>query len=270
MFPNVINTKLKKLKIPCGYIVRENLDFVQNSDYTVSYNSVGEYSLVFCTKYKRKKVCYLINYNLKPYTYSIIDDFVICCDEFHTDTLLIGKYINDLKLFIVDDIITHKSLPLTNTNLNDRLLLINDFIHNVVDNNNFNFITKKYYSFEYISDLYKRVIPSLNFKCDGLLFKHNHSIFDNNIITVIDDSTNENKEMNYDDRDFILKKTDLPDIFNIYDGNKMISNNIALILTYNKSKYMKDVFKRHKDNNGIRFRCEYNTKFKKWVPSKKL
>jgi hypothetical protein len=195
MFPT-INNKIKKLNLPVTYHNVTDLTTLKNNNFVVSYNSVGSIHLLFFTKYKRKNACFLIDCSKLPFSYSLIDNNILSNTEYYNNTLFIGKYITHKNIFIIDDIYLHQSSNTTNINFNDRQQLILTFCNSNTNNthNIINIINKQYFEFKFINDLYTRLIPSLEFECNGLLFKDTTNYANNKVVII--KNTTENIDNN--------------------------------------------------------------------------
>jgi hypothetical protein len=70
------------------------------------------------------------------------------------------------------------------------------------------------------------------------------------------------------EKDFYVMKTNMPDVYILYETNEKDSKEIdnACINTLSTSKYMKEKFKNINILEKIIIRCSYNELFQKWVP----
>ena len=69
--------------------------------------------------------------------------------------------------------------------------------------------------------------------------------------------------------DLWISKTDDPDIYNIYDNHNILTSNklgIAFIASLQESIKMRNVFKEKSTTITLKFKCNYNEKFKKYQP----
>ena len=69
--------------------------------------------------------------------------------------------------------------------------------------------------------------------------------------------------------DLWISKTDDPDIYNIYDNHNILTSNklgIAFIASLQDSIKMRNVFKEKSTTITLKFKCNYNEKFKKYQP----
>ena len=70
-----------------------------------------------------------------------------------------------------------------------------------------------------------------------------------------------------------MSKTDEPDIYNIYDNHNILSSNklgIAFIASMQDSNKMRNIFKDKSTTLTIKFKCNYNEKFKKYQPIEQI
>jgi hypothetical protein len=70
-----------------------------------------------------------------------------------------------------------------------------------------------------------------------------------------------------------VSKTDEPDIYNIYDNHNIMTSNklgIAFIASMQDSNKMRNIFKDKSTTLTIKFRCNYNEKFKKYQPIQQI
>ena len=75
--------------------------------------------------------------------------------------------------------------------------------------------------------------------------------------------------LNKSSTDLWISKTDDPDIYNIYDNHNILTSNklgIAFIGSLQDSINMRNVFKDKSTTITIKFKCNYNEKFKKYQP----
>ena len=73
--------------------------------------------------------------------------------------------------------------------------------------------------------------------------------------------------------DLWISKTDEPDIYNIYDNHNILTSNklgIAFIASMQDSIKMRNVFKDKSTTITIKFKCNYNEKFKKYQPIEQI
>jgi hypothetical protein len=95
---------------------------------------------------------------------------------------------------------------------------------------------------------------------NSLVFKQSSSNNSSNNSEIDDnDSFDVNKE-------FLVEKTDLPDVYNLYDINTSKKKGIACIPYLSTSKNLLNIFKDINFNNKLKMECKYSPYFKKWIP----
>ena len=70
-----------------------------------------------------------------------------------------------------------------------------------------------------------------------------------------------------------ISKTDEPDIYNIHDNHNILTSNklgIAFIASLQDSMKMRNIFKDKSSTITIKFKCNYNEKFKKYQPIEQI
>jgi hypothetical protein len=75
--------------------------------------------------------------------------------------------------------------------------------------------------------------------------------------------------LNISYRELWISKTDDPDIYNIYDSHNVITSNklgIAFIASLQDSNKMRNIFKDKSTTITLKFKCNFNEKFKKYQP----
>jgi len=73
--------------------------------------------------------------------------------------------------------------------------------------------------------------------------------------------------------DLWVSKTDDPDIYNMYDNHNILTSNklgIAFIASLQDSIKMRNIFKDKSTTITIKFKCNYNEKFKKFQPIEQI
>ena len=213
-------------------------------------------------------------------------------------------------IFIINDIIAYEGNKLDNMILPERLKLIYNILNDKYTQDdicdvctykvkNYYYLSKK--SINELMDLSKK----LNYSSRGLYFssyylKHKPKLFNfnENIIVSVQKKIKDVtvfKELNKSDEisvinpsiisssnitplnisytDLWISKTDEPDIYNIYDNHNILTSNklgIAFIASLQDSIKMRNIFKDTSTTITLKFRCNYNEKFKKYQPIEQL
>lgn len=173
-------------------------------------------------------------------------------------------------------------------------------LNNILDNNlgpncckNFIFKVNKLWEYNKLPELIYKIIPESTLRCQGLMFyPHYSGVFtvyleNKNKKIDITNTNNENVESksldlitNYTEmlksrtysyekegktKKLWLKKTNIPDVFYIYEDLNDKKIGIAHIPNLKISHLCQEIFK---EFNTAQFLCRYNKNFNKWIPVK--
>ena len=280
------------------------------NDFLVTLSTFGKKYVLFLTNYNEKKYCIFINkknesmilsrfrFSPKLFSGTLLDG------EFVKDNN--GKWI-----FFIADIAYYMGENIITKPFNYRKGVIDNFLKNEYkEDTNISVCTikkKEYFKYNYIKDLSTRYLESLDYKCSGLYFKNLHN-FSNNYLYIFPDCrsdkkvdnkklkikkiesdstasesdisvsssesthSNENIDITRKDCRFMIKNTDLPDIYELYCSNgyqDYEKYSYACVPDFDTSKYLRSLFDEDEDDEKIFVECKYNTNFKKWIPLKK-
>jgi hypothetical protein len=155
---------------------------------------------------------------------------------------------------------------------------------------NFIFKLNKLYTYNEIEDLIKNIMPACSIPSQGLVFYPKYSgvsiIHVEKKIDKVGIETNQQpiESKSYDmiynfvdfiktrtysyekgnkTRNFWLRKSDIPDVYNLSDKDDSERIGIAHIPNIRISHLCNEHIK---EDTPIKFNCTYHTKFKKWVP----
>ncbi len=67
-------------------------------------------------------------------------------------------------------------------------------------------------------------------------------------------------------RIYLIEKTELPDVYNLYDIQTIEKKGIACIPYFSTSQLMFEIFKNVNLTNKLKMECEYSSYFDKWIP----
>jgi hypothetical protein len=209
-------------------------------------------------------------------------------------------------IFIINDIIAYEGNKLDNITLPERLKIIYNILNSKYTPDDIcDVCTYKVKNYYYLSKTSMNEVielsKQLNYTSRGIYFssyylKHKPKLLnfnDNMIVSVhkkIKDIT-VFKELNKSDdiavinpsiisssnitplnisyTNLWISKTDEPDIYNIYDNHNILTSNklgIAFIASLQDSIKMRNIFKDKSTTITIKFKCNYNEKFKKYQP----
>lgn len=299
---NYIYSNLKNLNIEINeknykFLDNISINYLKNNEHYVTYTTFGQKYLLYLTKYNNKNTCFFINKksNLVIYCRFRFKDYLFNETIFEGELL---KYKNDSNwLFSITDILLHNNNILNKIKFDEKInLMKNIFENDYIEDLNINICNlylNKYFNYNNIKDLYENYIPHLNFNCSGLLFKskisnekgllyiflenrnkkkiqneniiNNNTIISNNNTIISNNNTNISNNNTNTLRSLLLKKTDLPDVYELYcsKDKELYKIGIASITSLNHSIYIKNLFT---DSIEIYMYCEYVSKFNKWKP----
>ena len=278
---NEINNSLENYGINYSdrnykFLDSASIDYLKINKHLVTLSSFGKKYLLYITKINNKKYCFFIckkTNNIVSVRYRFKEN-IFC------NTLIDGELLKDNEnnwIFSIIDIIVYKGNFLDKHNLNERLEILSNLVNKEYnEDTNFDIAKlkiKKYFEYCYMNDLSTRYVENLNYKCCGFIFKNllineKYLLFifeENRTKKIVDDNKIVNNKNNKTIPSFIIKKTDLPDIYELYcsKDNRLFKYGIASINTISCSKFIKDIIK---DNEDTYVKCSYNKIFNKWVP----
>lgn len=301
-----IMNKLKSYDIDLNYkyaniINKRSIRYLSLQPHLISLKTNGSNYFLFMTKINNLNTCLFIDRKIKQgYSYPrIISIKYSFDDEIFNDTLLDGEIIKDHDnnwMFLIGNIILHKG-NLEKTNIITKFNKLYDILSNNYNANDELDIcplrVKKLFTYEEYSKLITQFIPSLTYKIRGLYFntlntQHcNHLFIYNNENKTIKNTTIKRKKENdgiqrhsdrkYDNLEsdnnlqtFIIRKTEKPDIYELFTLNTNENIGVAYIGKLSISKKIKKYFETNTDNKDIKMSCKYNDNFCKWEPISKI
>jgi len=227
------------------------------------------------------------------------------------DGELIKDTQNNQVYVISDIIMYKNKFILKDKTLKERIKTLNEIYDNdFVKDEMINFCKidiKRYFGLKYMEDVYKRYFNSVPYKCTGIFFQHKTDYkksmmyifpeFRTNEVKIESSASNQsvNKPSNQSSANkssnqsvnkfssnklvidikkpfnFQIKKTDLPDIYQLYyyQNNKMIClDGYAGVPDMSTSKLLREIFDTMGDTDDIKVvvKCEYSDIYNKWVP----
>lgn len=251
-------------------LIRDNndLNYIKNNNYliTPNYNGIN-YLLVFIDikgiKYSvlidKKHIKHNINFN----DINIISIKLRASDELYKGTILDGKLLkqDNMSSFVVlDSYLLQGSNDIMKYTIDDRIKKIDKCINQdiIIDTNLLKMTVKltKFYELSEIENLVNKM-KTTNVSVNGIIFLNkknvNHYLFyekkNNNINAV-----------------FLMKKTDVIDVYDLYiynDKNELVKKGIAGVPSMEISLMCRKLFE---DKDSINMLCGYSDKFDKWIP----
>jgi hypothetical protein len=220
---------------------------------------------------------------IKIYKLKLNDNIVLNNIEIYDNSIIDGKliYKKNERIFLINDILYYKSIRLLSMRLIDKLKSIDSdiFTINYYINNNFNLILIKLYEYSELEDLIYNKIQNSDFKINGLIFlphrtgkyyiyinDNEFDIIKNSPISIKNNITNIKlpNNINIDESELLLEKTNIIDVYEVYNIEKTHRFGIAAVPDMILSHKLRLYFE---SNNQLITKCIYNKKFLKWQPS---
>ena len=282
-----------------NFLNKRNINSLKNNKFLVTPSTFGKKFVLFLSIYKNKNYCIFIN---KKNEIMVISRFRFNIDLF-SGTLFDGEFIKEMNgnwVYIINDIAYYKGKNIITLNFTERYEIINDILKYEYESDSnlsvCSIILKEYFELKYIKDLCKNYLNNLDYKTSGLYFKNVNNFSENYLyifpecrsdlkenFNISEKEQNKINKINKINKDiekldeynkktciFTIKRTNLPDIYDLFTNNSynILENySIVGVPSIETSVYLKKVFK-ESENNNINFECEYNKKFKKWIPLK--
>lgn len=262
------NIYLKKKKV----ILEDDIKILKEKNHPVmiEYNSYR--ILILLTIYNNRKYCILIDQNI-PNKIKMILIKQRFSDNLYNNTLLDCELLLDKRNnwnILIFDIIMLENKIVTES-FDKKYEIINNIIENNYVNDKFiqlcNIKKKKVYMFNDLVNLINNNLYNSDYLVSGIIFVTDENYLLLNFNNKVYQNNNQKVETNINkaNRNFEMRITNLPDIFELYDENNKIG--IASISTLELSELCNSVFKKT-NNNKTFFECKYNSQFEKWEPVK--
>lgn len=264
---------------------KHTISKIHTNPHIACLKSNGNPYFMFLTKIEDINTCVMIDKKVQ-YGYFLPRMIIVRMrfdDDLFTDTLIEGEMVLDnMKrwIFLMNDLIAFKGKHLTQMNVIKRINQMHKLVSEQFEPHNDLFViqVKKYVECSDIHKLIHDFAPTLSYTNRGILFKPMFPKFKDivyNFESVVIKSTvrvkygEENKFICQDDviRDFIIKNTDVPDTYELYntqETGEYIGK--ALVNTMATSKMLNSLFANARLNDSFTVKCKYNNAFKKWEP----
>jgi len=272
------NYNLKHEEKNYRFLDNSLINYLKINKHLITLSSFGKKNLLYLTRINNKKYCLFINKKNS----TIVSVRYRFKDNYFNDTILDGELLkdnNNVWIFSIIDIIVDKGNSTDRYPLQQRLEMLNDTIHNNFQKDNnldvAHLEVKQYFEYKHMSDVYDTYKNKLSYRCSGFIFK-NIIIFEKYLLYIFQENrtkksitTHKNCKINTsnDIISFNIKKTDLPDIYELYcsKDESLFKYGIASINTMACSKFVNQLFNDNK-NKDFNVRCSYHKEFNKWIP----
>ena len=262
------NIYLKKKKV----ILEDDIKILKEKNHPVmiEYNSYR--ILILLTIYNNRKYCILIDQNI-PNKIKMILIKQRFSDNLYNNTLLDCELLLDKRNnwnILIFDIIMLENKIVTES-FDKKYEIINNIIENNYVNDKFiqlcNIKKKKVYMFNDLVNLINNNLYNSDYLVSGIIFVTDENYLLLNFNNKVYQNNNQKVEININksNRNFEMRITNLPDIFELYHENNKIG--IASISTLELSELCNSIFEKYKNQKNI-FECKYNSQFEKWEPVK--
>jgi hypothetical protein len=261
---------------------KNNLNEIKTNKYYITSHIQGLNFLLLMIKIKDKNYNILISkkelrYNLEQNNINDLKMYYFelnnINDEYYNGTIFDGRIIKN-NIMLIQECYIFNSINMLNINLQDKFKKINkcfDYLNNNLDNLNFKLCD----IYEYKDSLQLiNSIKTSEFKINGFIFlpyftnphyiyvnDNEFEIFKNKTFSI---NASNIKSNNLSHSVFLMKKTNIPDVYELFNVNDInIKEGIAHIPNIKSSHFFRDLFKK---KNMIQVPCLKSEKFNKWVP----
>lgn len=287
------------------YDESSSLQKLKKNPYLMCLKSNGNPYFMLLTRINEINTCILIDKKIQqgyflPRMIVIPKQF---SDKLFNDTIIDGEMIKDKKnnwVYLINDVFVYSGNKLNDYNFIKRINILYDMLSSHYSASKldiFSMQIKKYFECSQIkTDLFtfKNIVPyssrGIIFKPMFYKFKNILYNFDNSLIVstqkvkrlgktnefIMSDiksfqkKDNESQVNLSEQMQFIIKNTNTPDIYILYDTktNNEIGN--ACVNNMNTSKFLNELFENSSLNTSYSVNCKYNPKFNKWIPISKF
>ena len=278
----------------------QKLKFLKENEHYVSPNFKGYNYLLIMITLNNKKYCVFIdrrklNYNKSQIdirTLPVLQIFLKTSDDIFKGTIIDGKMIqSDNKyFFLIQDcfyLMGEKITDPIDIKLNRMNEIINLYLNKMCCKN-CEFKVNKLYTYDELPELINNIMTNIKLNTNGIVFypklsginvihveKKQEKVSISNMETVKQSSYHiiydfvdflNNRTYSYEQnskmKQLFLTKTDIPDVYNVYEKQNTDKIGIALVPNLKTSHMLSKTVK----NTSVKFNCVYNNKFKKWLP----
>jgi len=249
----------------------------------------------YCVLIDRKKLSYHKN-QLDINNLQLIRIMVNTNNNIFSGTIFEGKIIqkDNESFFLIQDCFYLMNKKIIDMEINQKMLYLNDVVKSNLAGtticSNFIFKINKLYKYNEIEKLINEIIPSCGISSNGLIFYPKTSgiivLYIDKKVEKININSNQDEKVEtrsldiiYNFKEFLLertysyeqelkrkilwiKKTDIPDVYNLFEKKDQPKLGIAHIPNLKISHYcLKNI-----NTELVQCNCVYSNKFQKWIP----
>jgi len=280
---NEYGVKIIKRHFEC-FDSKVSVEKLQKNPHLVYLKSNGNPYFMFLTCIHNVNTVVLIDKKIQQgYFYPrMIIVFAMFDSILFTDTMFDGEMVKDKHsrwVYIINDLLVHKSIHLHKMNLIKRI----NMIHTILETNYsphktmlFSIQVKKFTECNKIHELME-FSESLPYTSRGVIFKPMFIKFKDILFNFDDNLVKIRQKVKIgEDNQFIsnesmnkhkvckIKYTGTQDVYELYENKKFIG--IACVNSLRTSKMLSELFKNKSLMDEFDVRCSFNSKFNKWTP----
>lgn len=276
------------VKILCKHfdLFREDISMqrLERNPYMLCLKSNGNPYYMFLTRINNINTCVMIDKKIQQgyFLPRMIIVHKMFNDTLFDNTLFDGEMVKDKNnewLYLINDVLVHRSTMLTDTNLIKRHNLIYKTLQDMYVNDSrfFAIQVKKLFKMSEIEHAIYTFQNQLNYTTRGLLFKPLFLKFKDILYNYDETLIKQTKKTRLSENNKYIEKEKLvtnkiltirnsetPDIYYLYSGSEMIGP--ACVNTMSVSKLLYDLFKDSNLQESFQVECIFNKHFNKWTP----
>jgi hypothetical protein len=278
------------------YLNERYIGSLKTNQYLISVNTFGVKFYLLLTTYLNNNYNIFINRKTEE---MILVQLTFPEELYKANTIIEGEVVrNNLKewLFLISDIILYQGNDIRPIFTLDKRIsiiknILKDFVYNM-ETNPFKLEMKEYFGLEYIENLYKNYIGTLQYRVSGFYFNCVNN-YKESMMYIFPENRDDMEKKDVEKRSdsvkapthahthtrtldktntqtLYAKNTKLPDIYELYIGPDTSHPRVgyACVPDMKTSQNMADRFNAIKGSNQeyVKVECQYSEKFNKWWP----
>ena len=253
-----------------------NLQDLESNNYLLTFKTSGAKFFLLLTTINGKKYSLFICYD-NPKDLKIYNVKLRFSRDLYNDTIFEGEILLNNKnnyIFMINNILYNKGYYIGNKLLGERIGIISDILRKHYKFDDFlnccHLQMRSYFlinHLEMMSDSHNNELLLIPERINGYTFSLTIKNLSDNQKIITNLSENVAKK---DVNKFYVKRTEMPDVFELYESNNLTQDNfrgIACIPTKSYSFYMKKLFDEQEDDQKVLLlNFVYNNYLKGWEP----